>query len=220
MRMCAHGTTMRMRIFSMVLVWLSMVFELIIHKLQYYLMWLIALIRLKLSPSCYWRRFGHFTRHRCYEDNDWWILSRLLNNPCSRERDQRTEGFVVRKIASWQRHATVLLLAICEGNPPVTDGFPSQKPVTQSLALPFLISFDKPGKDCVCVCSILWWYKTGVVSVRAKIHQRKIWEIFLKTLWNILQASTCPILCCQRGTWECEIIFFVCGSAAWRGVSR
>ena len=29
------------------------------------------------------------------------------------------------------------LLALCEGNPPVTGGFPSQKPVTQSFDIFF-----------------------------------------------------------------------------------
>ena len=32
------------------------------------------------------------------------------------------------------------LLALCEGNPPVTDGFPSQRPLTPS----FDIFFDPP----------------------------------------------------------------------------
>ena len=39
-------------------------------------------------------------------------------------------------IASWWRHqmeAYSALLTLCEGNPPVTGGFPSQKPVTRSF---------------------------------------------------------------------------------------
>ena len=35
------------------------------------------------------------------------------------------------------------LLAICEGNPPVTGGFPSQRPVTRSFDVFFDLRLDK-----------------------------------------------------------------------------
>ena len=37
------------------------------------------------------------------------------------------------------------LLVLCEGNPPVTDGFPSQSPVTRS----FDMFFDVPPEQTV-----------------------------------------------------------------------
>ena len=36
------------------------------------------------------------------------------------------------------------LLALCEGNPPVTGGFPSQRPVTWSFDIIFDLRLSKP----------------------------------------------------------------------------
>ena len=36
-----------------------------------------------------------------------------------------------------------VLLAICAGNPPVTGGFPAQRPVTRSFAVFFDLRLDK-----------------------------------------------------------------------------
>ena len=36
-----------------------------------------------------------------------------------------------------------VLLALCEGNPAVTGGFPSQKPVTQSFDIFFVVRLNK-----------------------------------------------------------------------------
>ena len=35
------------------------------------------------------------------------------------------------------------LLVLCEGNPPVTGGFPSQRPVTQSFDVSFVLYQNK-----------------------------------------------------------------------------
>ena len=47
---------------------------------------------------------------------------------------------------SWWRHQMEMcsaLLALCEGNPPVTGGFPSQRPVTRI----FYVFFDLRGRN-------------------------------------------------------------------------
>ena len=47
---------------------------------------------------------------------------------------------------SWWRHQIEIfsaLLALCEGNPPVTGGFPSQNPVTRSLDVCFDLCLNK-----------------------------------------------------------------------------
>ena len=47
---------------------------------------------------------------------------------------------------SWRRHqmeTCSALLALCEGNPPVTGGFPSQRPVTRSLDAFFDVRLNK-----------------------------------------------------------------------------
>ena len=48
---------------------------------------------------------------------------------------------VVTMMTKWKQMETVsVLLSLCEGNPPVTFGFPSQRPVTQC----FDVSFEIP----------------------------------------------------------------------------
>ena len=48
------------------------------------------------------------------------------------------------------------LLALCEGNPPVSGGFPSQRPVTRSLDIFFDLNLNKQlNKQSRC-----WWFET------------------------------------------------------------
>ena len=48
------------------------------------------------------------------------------------------------------------LLVICEGNPPVTGEFPSQRPVTQSFPVFFDLHLNKP----LSKQSRRWWFET------------------------------------------------------------
>ena len=60
---------------------------------------------------------------------------------------------------TWWRHEMetfFALLALCEGNPPVTGGFPSQRPVTRSFDVVFDVRLDKRlNKQWKC-----WWFET------------------------------------------------------------
>ena len=60
---------------------------------------------------------------------------------------------------SWWRHemeTSSALLALGEGNPPVTGGFPSQRPVTGSLDVVFDVHLNKRlNKQWTC-----WWFET------------------------------------------------------------
>ena len=49
------------------------------------------------------------------------------------------------------------LLSLCEGNPPVTGGFPSQRPVTLS----FDLFFDMRLNKIFSKQSRLWWFETS-----------------------------------------------------------
>ena len=54
---------------------------------------------------------------------------------------------------SWWRHQMEnfsALLALCEGNPPVTGGFPSQRPVTRSFDVFFDQRLNKQSRR--------WWF--------------------------------------------------------------
>ena len=60
---------------------------------------------------------------------------------------------------SWWRHQMETfpeLLALCEGNPPVTGGFPWQRPVTRS----FDVFFDWTLNKRWCTHSKRWWSET------------------------------------------------------------
>ena len=49
------------------------------------------------------------------------------------------------------------LLALCEGNPPVTGGFPSQRPVTRSFDVFFNLRLNKRSSKQ----SGRWWFETS-----------------------------------------------------------
>ena len=65
----------------------------------------------------------------------------------------------IRIAGAWWRHLMKTfpaLLAPCEGNPPVTGGFPSQRPVTRSFGVFFDIRLNKwLGKQWGCR-----WFET------------------------------------------------------------
>ena len=79
-------------------------------------------------------------------------------------------GWVMEFENSWWRHQIATfsaLLALCEGNPPVTGGFPSHSPVTRSFDVFFDVRLNKqlsrqsrrrwdetPYGDQCCAC---WW---------------------------------------------------------------
>ena len=58
----------------------------------------------------------------------WWLLMACLFGTW--------RCFIIHGLMTWRRHQMEtfsVLLAVCEGNPPVTGGSPSQRPVTRSL---------------------------------------------------------------------------------------
>ena len=60
--------------------------------------------------------------------------------------NQHTELFIQENAFAWWRHqmeTVSALLALCEGNPPVTGGFPSQRPVTRSIDVSFDVRLNK-----------------------------------------------------------------------------
>ena len=63
----------------------------------------------------------------------------------------------------WRHHMETfsVLLALCEGNPSVTGGFPSQRPVTRSFA----IFFDLRLNKSLCIQSKGRWFDTRLHSL-------------------------------------------------------
>ena len=57
------------------------------------------------------------------------------------------QAIMMEHMSSWWRHQMETfstLLALCEGNLPVTGGFPSQRPVTRSFDIFFDLCLNKP----------------------------------------------------------------------------
>ena len=82
---------------------------------------------------------------------------------------------------SWwyhQREIFSVLLALCEGNPSVTVGFPSQRPVTRS----FDVFFDLPLNKQFNKQLRRWWFEMPSCSLwcycNIKVHQPEL-SIFL-----------------------------------------
>ena len=66
----------------------------------------------------------------------------------------------IRSSISWWRHLIKtfpVLLALRTGNSPVTDEFPSQRPVTQSFEVFFNLRLNKR----LCKQSRRWWFQTS-----------------------------------------------------------
>ena len=80
-------------------------------------------------------------------------------------------------ITSWWRHQMKTfsaLLALCEGNPPVTDGFPSQRPVKRSFDIFFDVCPNKRlRKQSICgsfgtpLCSL--WRHCEIIVIPLRI---------------------------------------------------
>ena len=78
------------------------------------------------------------------------VIEHLDVSPAARARSE---------IPSWRRHQMEtysVLLAICDGNPPVTGGFPSQMPVTRS----FDVFFNVLQNTLLSIQSRYRWFET------------------------------------------------------------
>ena len=70
-----------------------------------------------------------------------------------------TIKFLTRYWNAWWRYQMETfsaLLALCEGNPPVTGGFPSQRPVTRSFDVYFDLCLNKRLSKHLR----RWWFET------------------------------------------------------------
>ena len=82
-------------------------------------------------------------------------------------------GMVMSKfdaVYSWWRHQMETfstLLALCKGNPPVTNGFPSQRPVTRSM-------LSKQSRR--------WWFET---PSRSLWHHRNAWDYYMHSSLSV-----------------------------------
>ena len=71
---------------------------------------------------------------------------------------QKGQWYKHMEVKWWRRQVEIfsVLLALCEGNPPVTGGFPSQMPVTRKFNVFFDLRLDKRLNKQ----SRRWWFET------------------------------------------------------------
>ena len=113
----------------------------------------------------------------------------------------------------WSRHCTwwrhqmetfAASLAVCEENPPVTGGFPSQRPVTRS----FDIFYKRMNKQ-LSKQSIRRWFETPLRSLWRRCNEISTWyTCFIQTSWQIRVKSSanvrsvCPLSCYTRSVFD------------------
>ena len=86
---------------------------------------------------------------------------------------------IVCKLWAWWRHRMETfsaLLALCEGNPPVTGGFPSQRPMTRSFDAFFDLNLNKQ----LSTPSIRRWFEMPSRSLWR--HCNEFFHFFIKFL--------------------------------------
>ena len=110
------------------------------------------------------------------------------------------------KIAWWrhQMETSSALLALCEGNSPITVGFPSQRPVTQSFYVDLRLNKNKRFSKSLR----RWWFETPSRSLwrysNEEFPYSKIWLSSIssispvyKLIANILLFSISLVDGCQ-----------------------
>ena len=107
---------------------------------------------------------------------------------------------------SWWRYqmkAFSALLALCEGNPPVTGRFPSQRPVTRSFDMSFDLHLNKRlSKDSRCrwfetPSRSIWRHCNNVISCRiGPCYNETRWynQHAANFLWNVSIVVVCFVL--------------------------
>ena len=70
-------------------------------------------------------------------------------------------------------------LALCEGNPPVTGAFHSQRPVTRS----FDVFFDQRLNKRLSKQSKCWWFKTPSRSLLRHCNSSLVYPIWRRNQW-------------------------------------
>ena len=98
-------------------------------------------------------------------------------------------SFYMSVHCQWWRHQMKTfsaLLALCEGNPPVTGGFPSQRPVTRSFDVFFHLHMDKRLNKQ----SRRRWFETASSSLWRHCHAEmtKI-SMFNQSIWKIKSSK-------------------------------
>ena len=105
---------------------------------------------------------------------NWLVKSRQLR--CHTCHIHKERPHCIRpRTTIWRRHERETFsasLALCEGNSPVTDEFPLQRPVTRS----FEVFFDLRLNKRLSKQSIRWWFETPSCPLwcHSKIYKARL----------------------------------------------
>ena len=145
------------------------------------LLWFVLVCLLLILPArphvYYIRPLAYIITMHCFNISQYVILKTIWSKLCiyiynayhsiaahvqiltvNAERSLSYRGSV-SMFWTWWRHQMETfptLLALCEGNPLISSGFPSQRPVTRS----FDVFFDLRLNEGLSKQSIRWWFET------------------------------------------------------------
>ena len=99
------------------------------------------------------------------------------------------------------------LLALCEGNPPVTGGFPSQRPVMQS----FDVFFDLRLNKRLSKQSRRRWFETPSCSLWRCCNETELWYHYNTIIFFSQYSLTIlTIVNVQYATYSCKQSESIC----------
>ena len=120
----------------------------------------------------------------------------ILMNMCTIHRYRTTP----KHRPSWWRHQMEIfsaLLDICGGNSPVTGEFPSQRPVTQSFDVFFVLRLNKRLRKQSCG----WWFETPSCSFWRHCNDHGT-SIPRGVLYYVIQNTLKPISITWVRPWQ------------------
>ena len=103
----------------------------------------------------------------------------------------------------WWRHQMETfsaLLVLCEGNPPVTGGFPSQRPVTQS----FDVCFDLRLNERLSKLSRRWWFERPSRSLWRHSNDGRVYVWWRSSAWWFYDMETAFLITVRL--WWCSTV--------------
>ena len=116
-----------------------------------------------------------------------WFFSTSRKMPCSTSARTGVCVFWELKVSWWRHQIETFsaLLPLCEGNPPFTGGFPSQRPVTRSFDVFFNLRLNK-GLNKHSGCR---WFETPSRSLWPLCNDGLYHRFVIVTSWAILCYS-------------------------------
>ena len=142
-------------------------------------------------------------------------LSAYVTASCNRNPEMREPSVLKWSFGpdyTWWRHQMETfsaLLVLCEGNPPATDGFPWQRPVTLNFVVFFDLCLNKRSSKqstcrwCETSSHSLWRYcnETCIIPTVLTRHNL-VYTLFYINRWILKYVPATPIWRLPFTTWH------------------